>query len=257
MREKMSNSFRPLKPGEEEEVLEILKPEFRLANVSHLRWRFMDSPFWDYDYSVVGEADGRIVAAAFLEPQPMKMLDGTIDILLFGAGVVRPAYRRRGYYRGMIKWSINKSFQMRKTLVTACIVSNLFFYPALKKDGFFPLEFQHRYIRVLNMKETLLATIEMAKMIKIPEKILLKVRIVSKSEEPFVLRLQNGKVSVEEDGPEYDGELSGDVERVIPLLIDRDFKGVAALFLKRRVKIGVRLSFLRKIVRLTKMLVIS
>jgi GNAT superfamily N-acetyltransferase len=249
--------FRSLKPGEEKEAYDIIEKGYELATMPHFRWRFTDNPSWNYDYSAIGETEGRITTIAFLEPQTVKFLDGTLSMLVAGAGVVHPDYRGRGYYKMMTNYIMNKAREMGRTVFAVYVLKDRFTYSVLKKYGFFPLHLQHQYIKVLNMRNAFLMATHVLNTISLPEDLCLNMKIVPKSEDPFVLRLENGKSSIGEDTEDFDFRLSGDIEKIVQPLLRRDLLQIIFLFLRRVVKLRVKLSSLKKLVKLAKIMVIS
>jgi hypothetical protein len=253
----MGIQFRSLKHGEEDDVYNMLKKTYRLMSRSQFTWRFLDNPQWDFDYTIIGEIEGKIAAITFLEPQTIKFLGGTMDIAVGGVGVVNPSFRKRGYFKAMVAQNVVKTNQLKKTMFMAYVIKNQFVYPSLKKEGFFLLNFQNRYMKILNVKETFKVVITMAKILTFPEKISLNVKIAPESEESFILQLKNGKLFIKENNEDFDIKISGNIKKMIPSLIDRDFLGVLPLLLRRTIKICVTFSSLKKIFALVHSRVIS
>ena len=246
--------FRSLTPGEEEEAYNIIASGYNFVTMPHIKWRFMDNPSWDYEYSAVGEVDKKIVAVSFLERQSMKILDGTIEVLVGGAGAVHPDYRRRGYYKKMNAWNIAKTRSLKIPLFAAYVVRNDITYPTLKKEGFFPFTSQHHYMKILNVKKTFILSLEMLNALPLPA-LSLHVRIIPQGEDPFVLQMEKGTFSISADAPRADIVLSGDIKTLIPLLANKRIVNIFALWITKKVTIRIRCASLLKVLTLFRVVV--
>lgn len=249
----MSITFRALTPGEEEEAINIIEKGFQLEAMPHFRWKLMDNPLWKYEHSLIGESEGRIAAVAFFEPQSLKFFHRTIDVLTGGSGAVHKDFRKRGYYKKMAESAVDLTNRLGKPMLIGYATENWFTYYTLKKQGFYPLFSQKMCVKILNVKKTFVIAAERLNKMEIPKEISLDIRIVPDTEEPFVLAVREGTFFIKEDAHHCDLVISGDLQRVAALFIGGVQKKILPLLLKRTVRIRIRLSSLRKVVTLTKM----
>lgn len=247
--------FRSLTPGEEEEAYNIIASGYAFATMHHFKWRFMDNPSWDYSYSAAGEIDGKIVAVSFLERQSMKVLDGTVDVLVGGAGAVHPDYRRRGYYKTMNAWNIAKTRSLEIPLFAAYVLKNDITFPTLKKEGFFPFTSQHHYIKILNVKKAFISFLNVLNAFPLPA-LSLNVRIVPHGEDPFLLQVKKGTFSVSTDASPADIVVSGDIKTLIPFLANKKIVNIFALWITKKITITITMTSLSKVVTLLRAVVV-
>jgi hypothetical protein len=250
----MSITFRSLNPGEEEQAVNTLRKGFGAATMRYFMWRFVDNPLWEYDYSVVGEYEGNIVAVSFLWPQEIKFLCKPVKIMNSGYGSVDPQFRRKGCYTITTKIAREKARNLGKTMVAGYVGENEFTYTTLKKIGFFHLFSQTNYVKILSVEKTATIAAEILNKTRIFRNLSLKIRLIPESEKSFVLRVYKGKFFVEEDSPDCDLELSGNLRKLVTLLIGNMILGIIPLVLKREVKAKFRVSSIKKVIQLALML---
>lgn len=250
----MCIEFRALNPEEEDKVIDFIEKGYGFAPMPHFKWKLMDNPLWRYEHSRVGEFEGEIVAAGFFEPVAMKFLSGTIPVMIFGAATVHLDFRKRGYYKKMVISAVDVIHSLGKTMFMAYAVENEIAYPALKKLGFYHLFSQKKYVKILNIKKTFVIGAERLNKARFFKNASLNIRIVPDSEEPFMVRLQKGKCTIDEDSPDSDLALSGDLKKVVAFFIGNAQKEIITLILKRTVRVKFRITSLMKILRAAKMM---
>ncbi len=248
----MSITFRSLIPGEEDKAINIIEQGFQLEAMPHFKWKLMDNPLWKYEYSLIGESEGRIAAVAFFEPHSIKFLHKTIDVLTGGSGVVHKDFRRRGYYKKIAASAVDLVIQLGIPLLIGYTTENLFTYYTLKKQGFYPLFSQKICVKILSVKRAFIIAAERLNKMGVPEKISFNIWIIPDTEDSFFLTLEKGTFSIRGDAQQYDVVLSGDLKSVVALFIGGAQKKVLPLLLTRAVKIKVRLSSLGTLIILAK-----
>lgn len=263
----MDIKYRALKPGEEEETMSLIEKGYGFASMPHFRWKLFENPQWDYEYSVVGESDGNLVAIVLLEPIHMKFLDKTIDVLVGGGATVHPDFRKRGCYTSLITSSVDLSCSLGKTLFLVYVLQNDFTFTMLKRRGFFHLFSQKKYVKILDLRKTFALAAERLNKTGFFGNLSLSIRINPDSGEPFLVTVEKGIVSLK-DTPDSDSDsistaididididISGDIKKMVAFLINRNPKEIIWLLMMRKIKVQFRLQSLGNIVKMVKMVV--
>lgn len=245
----MCIEFRSLVPGEEDKAVDFIEKGYGFQPMPHFRWKLMDNPLWKYDYSRISEYNGKIVAAAFFEPVSMKFFSRAITVMVAGAGAVHPDFRKRGYYTKMTVSALEMARHLGKTMFVAYVVEREIAYPALKTMGFYHLFSQRKYVKILNVKKTFVIAAERLNKTKFFKNVSLSIRMVPDSEEPFLVRLKKGVLTVEKDSNDCDLVVSGDLKKVITLVVSNTYKEIIPLVLTGKVTVKCRLRSLVKIFR--------
>lgn len=240
--------YRALKQGEEKEVLTIIEKAYGFAPMPHFRWKTMDNPSWKYEYAIIGETEGRIAVVAFFVPLTMKFLHKTLEVMVGGGASVHPDFRRRGYYTEMAASAVDMAHRLGKAMLIVYVDQKVFTYLPLRKMGFYPLFYQRKYVKILSVKKVFaMAAEKLNKTRQVTSS--LNMRIVPRSEEPFVLALKEGEVSLEEDTPGCDLVISGNIKKMVALFVGSNYKEIVYLFLKREISVRFRIKSLGKIFR--------
>ncbi len=243
--------YRALKQGEEKEVLTIIEKAYGFVPMPHFRWKTMDNPLWKYEYAIVGETEGRIAAVEFFVPLTMKFLDKTLEVMVGGSGAVPEEFRRRGYYTRLTASAVDMVHRLRKAMLIVYVDQRVFTYPSLKKMGFYPLFYQKKYIKILSVKKVFaMAAEKLNKTRQLTSS--LTVRIVPQCEEPFVLAVKEGQVSLEKDTPGCDLVIAGNIKKMVALLVGSNYRRIVYLFLKREISVRFRIKSLGKILKMAK-----
>lgn len=261
----MDINYRTLNPGEEEKAMSLIEKGYGFAPMPHFRWKLMENPRWDYEFSVVGESDGNLVAMVLLEPVKMKFLDETIDVLVGGGATVHPDFRRRGLYTYLITSAVDVSFGLGKTVFLVYAPQNEFTFTVLKKRGFFHLFSQKKYVKILDVRKTVALAAERLNRTGFFGNLSLSIRIDPDSGEPFLVTIRKGVISFK-DSPDsdfnrsktdigIDVDISGDIKKMVAFLINGKYKEIIWLLVMRKVKVRFRLLSLGNIVKMVKMVV--
>lgn len=250
----MSITFRALKPGEEKEVIAIIEKGYGVESLPHFRWKLMENPSWKYEYSVIGEIEGRIAAVAFLELQTITFLDKTLEVMVGGSGTVPEEFRRRGYYKKLAVSAADRTNRLGKTMFMVFVDENWFTCSALKKLGFYNIFSSEMRVKILSVRRAFTIAAEKLNNTTIDRNLSLTIRIVPDSEKPFVLQLRGGKFSIKENVAEYDLAISGDLKKMVVFFIGNTKRKIVPLLLKREIKVKVRMSSVKKIMNLAKIL---
>lgn len=249
----MSITFRALTPGEEDKAINLIEKEYQLEAMPHFQWKLMDNPLWEYKYSLVGEHEGRIAAVAFFEPQSIKFLHRTIDVVTGGSGAVHKDFRKRGYYKKIAESAVELVKESGKSMLIGYADEDWFTYHSLKKQGFYPLFTQKSCVKILSVKKAFVIAAERLNTMGVPTTVSFAIQIVPETEDPFVLTLEKGIFSITERAHHYDVVVSGDLKRVVAHFIGGKQKKIVLLLLKRAVKVKVRLLSLKRVVMLARM----
>jgi hypothetical protein len=244
----MSIRFRALTPEDEKEAIKIMEKGYGVETLPHFRWKFMDNPSWKYDYSIVGESEGRIAAVVFLEPQRVKFLHKTIEVMVGGSGAVHEDFRQRGFYKAMTVSALDVAHRSGKKMFIAYTDKDAFTSRTLEKIGFYHFFTEEAYAKILSVKRTFEIAAEMLDVAGVDEGLSLAVKIVPDSENPFVLQLRKGKFSIEEDA-QCDLEVSGNLKKMIALFIGDRQKKILPLIVKREVRIRFRITAMKRIIQ--------
>jgi hypothetical protein len=236
--------YRTLKPGEEQAAYDIIAQSYAFTAFEYFTWRFMDNPSWKYEYTTVGEIDGQIVAVFFMEPQVMTFLDGFLTVMVGGGGAVREQYRRKGYYKMMNTLNIEKTRALGKDVYVAYAIKKDVAYGSLERSGFFPLGVQSHFVKILHIKETVESVMGLLNQRKVPENLVVRIRISPLSEDPFIVQVRNGTFSIQEDSSDFDMNLSGDVHEVMNAMIMKNPLKISSLLLRRKTRVRIRFSSL-------------
>ncbi|MBU7046272.1 MAG: GNAT family N-acetyltransferase [Theionarchaea archaeon] len=261
----MDINYRTLNPGEEEKAMSLIEKGYGFAPMPHFRWKLFENPCWDYEYSVVGESDGNLVAIMLLEPVKMKFLDKTIDVLVGGGATVHPDFRRRGLYTYLVTSSADVSFGLGKPMFVLYALQNDFTFTVLKKRGFFHLFSQKKYVKILDVRKTVALAAERLNKTGFLGNLSLNIRIDPDSGEPFLVIIRKGIVSLR-NSPDSDSDsskndicidvdISGNIKKMVAFLINGKFKEIIWLLATRKVKVRFRLQSLRNIARMVKMVI--
>ncbi|MBU7017486.1 MAG: GNAT family N-acetyltransferase [Theionarchaea archaeon] len=261
----MEVKYRTLKPGEEEKAMSLIEEGYGFRPMPHFRWKLIENPCWDYEYSIVGESDGSLVAIELLEPVKMKFLDGTIDVLVGGGATVHPDFRRRGCYAYLITSAADLSRRLDKTVFLVYALQNDFTFTVLKRKGFFHLFSQKKYVKILNVRKTFALAAKRLNKTGFFGNLSLHIHINPDSGEPFLARVEKGIVSLI-DSPVPDSDrsnidtsidiaVSGDIKKMVAFLINGQPKRIIHLLIMRKIRVRFRLLSLRNIIKMVKMVV--
>ena len=261
----MDINYRTLNPGEEEKAMSLIEKGYGFVPMPHFRWKLFENPCWDYEYSVVGESDGNLVAIMLLEPVKMKFLDKTIDVLVGGGATVHPDFRRRGLYTYLVTSSADVSLGLGSNMFVLYALQNDFTFTVLRKRGFFHLFSQKKYVKILDVRKTVALAAERLNKTGFFGNLSLNIRIDPDSGEPFLVIIRKGIVSLR-NSPDSDSDsskndicidvdISGNIKKMVAYLINGKYKEIIWLLATRKVKVRFRLQSLRNIARMVKMVI--
>lgn len=234
-----------------EKITTIITDGITFASMTHLKWRLTDRLLQD-EYTVI-KHNGVIAAVIFFDFQTKKFLSNTLQVITGGGGAIKKGFSPEKHYAQLIKYTKKEEKNSHKAMITGCVATNEFTYPLLKELGFSHLFSQRKFVKIINVKKMISIGAEKLNKANLPD-ISLVIRIVPSSEEPFTIRLIHGKFTIEEDTRESDIVISGNVKKLVSLLIGGMRAGIIPLVLTRKIKITIHISCFKKIIHLIRSL---
>jgi hypothetical protein len=114
-----SYSIRLYKPGDEEEIVDVLKacyPEWKNTEypLEYWKWKYLENPYGSY--VILAEWDGNIVGSEHRLLHKIKVDNKTVISSLGDDSATHPDYRRKGIYKNMVYFGDDITIEKKTVL---------------------------------------------------------------------------------------------------------------------------------------------
>ncbi len=233
----------------DEKVLEILMQETFAFTEDFWKWKHRSYPNFTPQSIIVAEKDGKMIGATCWIPRDLKISNSlTVKAALMCDSAVDPQYRGQGIGSSMMK------FLHERLKENGIVIAYGFARPIVAKKFYLPLDHflvahsTTAYTKFLNCdrwRKRISALIENNEvLIKKIAKVNLTIQFVLNGAPPFVIRVRNSKIDLEEVSETVsmdirpDVKVRGDLRFLIPSLLKG--KGILTLLklsIQRKIRI--------------------
>ena len=153
---KKDYTVRSYRPGEEEEIVQILRIAFdgwpridlRCTPLEHWRWKYLENPL-EANLITVCSSDGRLIGAMHSIPQKIKLQNDTYLINYSCDTCVHPEYRGLGVYTNMYKFG-DEEREKQRFKSNYWVTSNPI---VIKASSVRELKFSHRITNLARIRD--------------------------------------------------------------------------------------------------------